>query len=68
MTEKNTTLPSQKPSLKKVKVENEKINKLLINILTHSITVLNKVIYAGAKLVSDKIIIIIMSCRQHGYP
>ena len=37
------------------KVETEKINKLLPNIPTDNITKLNELIYAGAKLVCDKI-------------
>ena len=56
MTEKKTTLPSlRKEDWKKVKVETEKINKLLIYISTDNITELNELIYAEAKLVYDKI-------------
>ena len=41
--------------MKKFKVETENINELLINIPTSNITELDKLIYTGANLVSDKI-------------
>ena len=39
----------------KFKVETEKVNKLLTNILTCNISELKELIYEGAKLVCDKI-------------
>ena len=52
ISEKNTTLPSVRIQGKKtVKVETEKINKLLTHISTNNITVLNELISAGEKLV-----------------
>ena len=51
MTEKKTTLPSlSNLDRKKVKVETEKVNKILLNIPKSNITELNGIIYAGAKL------------------
>ena len=38
-----------------MKIETEKVNQLLLNILTGNLTELNELIYAGAKLVCDKI-------------
>ena len=56
MTEKKTTLPPlRNQDWKKVKVETEKIIKLLPNIPTDNVTELNELIYAGTKLVFDKI-------------
>ena len=56
ISERKTTLLSlSNQDLKTVKVETEKINELLIHISTNNITELNKLIHAGAKLVSDKI-------------
>ena len=56
MTEKKTALPSlRSQDRKKVKVEIEKINKLFTIIQTNNITELNELIYAGTKLVCDKI-------------
>ena len=40
---------------KKVKVETEKVNKLIPHIPTINITELNKLLYAGAKLADDEI-------------
>ncbi len=40
---------------KNVKLETEKIDKLLPNIPTDDITDLNEIIYAGAKIVQEKI-------------
>ena len=51
--EKNTT--PKESRLKKVKVETEKVRKLSEYIPTDHITELNELIYAGIKLVSDKI-------------
>ena len=56
ITEKKTTIPPLRNlDRKKVKVETEKVNKLLPNIPTSNVTELNKLIYAGVKLVCDKI-------------
>ena len=56
MTEKKTILPSLRNQYwKKVLVETEMVNKLLPNIPTGNITELNELVYAGVKLVSDKI-------------
>ena len=56
MSEKKATLPSlRNQGWKNVKVETEKVNSLLKNIPTDNITELNDLIYAGAKLVGDKI-------------
>ena len=52
------TLPSlSKQEWKTAKVETEKTNKLLTNIPTGNITELNVLIYAGVRLVSDKIVV-----------
>ena len=45
----------QKPRLGKVSLENEKVNSLLRNIPTNNITKLNKLFFAGVKLVDHKI-------------
>ena len=56
MSEKRITLPSLRDQdWKKENVETEKVNKLLLNVPTGNITEQNKLIYAGAKLVCDKI-------------
>ena len=56
MSKKKITLPSlRNQNWKKVKEETEKVNKLLPNIPTDNITELKQLIYAGAKLVCDKI-------------
>ena len=53
---KTTILPSLwNKNRKKVKAESEKINKLLTNISMNNIMELNELIYAGAKLVCNKI-------------
>ena len=55
VSEKKTTLPSlRNQDWRKVKSETEKVN-LLTNILTNDVTGLNDLIYAGAKLVCEKI-------------
>ena len=55
MTEKKTTI-SQEPRLgKKIKVETEKMDKLLANIPKDNSSELNELIYAGAKLINDSI-------------
>ena len=51
MTEKSTLSSLWKQDLKKVKVETEKVNKLLINIPTGHFSEANKLIYARMKIV-----------------
>ena len=56
MPEKKARLPSlRNQDWKTVKVEIEKINKILTHISTNNITELNELIYEEAKLVCDKI-------------
>ena len=56
MSEQKTTLPYlRNPNWKKIKVETEKVNKLLKHISMNNITELNELIYARTKLISDKI-------------
>ena len=56
ISEKKATLLSlRNEDWNKVKVETKKVNELLKNIPTDNITELNELIYAGVKLVSDKI-------------
>ena len=54
MSEKKTT-SFRNQDQKTVKAETKKINKLSIHISTNNIPKLNKLIYAGAKLVCTKI-------------
>ena len=46
---------SQKLRQEDSQVRNQKVNDLLTNILTNDITELNDLIYAGVKLISEKI-------------
>ena len=56
MSKKKTTLPSlRNQNQKTVKSETEKVNDLLTNIPTNNIMELNDFIYAGPKLVCEKI-------------
>ena len=56
MSEKKTTLPSLKnQDWRTVKSETKKVSDSLTNILTNDITELNDLMYAGAKLVCEKI-------------
>ena len=56
MSENKTTLSSlRNQDWKIVKVETEKINELLTHNSTNNITELNELIYAGTKLVCEKI-------------
>ena len=58
MPDKKTTLQSPRnQDWKTVKTETEKINESFTNTLTNNITELNGPIYAGVKLVCDKIIV-----------
>ena len=58
MNEEKTTLPSlRNVEWRTVKTETEKINQVLTYISTNNITELNELIYAGAKLVCEKIAI-----------
>ena len=69
ITEKKTTLPSlRNQDWKKVKVENGKVNKLITNIPKCCITELDMLIYSGAKLVSDKIGVLIRNQRKNAKP
>ena len=55
ISEKKTTLPSlRNQDWWIVKFESEKVNDLLTNIMTNDITELKDLIYAGAKLVCEK--------------
>ena len=57
MTEKKSTLPSQRnQDWKKSQGKNKKSKKSLTNILTSSITELNEQIYVRVKLICDKIV------------
>ena len=68
-TKKKTTLPSLKNcEWKTVKLETEKINKLLTDISTNKITKLNELIYAGAKLVCDKIGVPLKNTNRNSKP
>ena len=56
MSEKKTTLPSlRNQDWRTLKSETEKVKYLLTKIPTNDITDLNDLIYAGAKLVCEKI-------------
>ena len=56
MTEKKTTWPFHRnQDWKGLKIEIEKVNKLSTNISTDNITKLKELIYAGVKLIFDKI-------------
>ena len=56
MSEKKTSLPSvRNQDWRTIKSETEKINDLLTNIPANNIMKLNDLIYAGAKIVSEKI-------------
>ena len=56
MTEHKTTLPFlRNQNQKRVKVETEKVNKILLNIPIGIIPKLNELIYSGMKLVCDRI-------------
>ena len=57
----------QEPRSEKAKVEKEKVNKSK-NIPTGNITELNKLIYAGVKLISDKIGISLKSLKRNTKP
>ena len=66
MIKKKTTLPSlRNQDWKKVKVETEKINKLSTHIPKGNITELNALIYAGSKLVCDKISVFLRNPRRN---
>ena len=68
MTKKKTTLPSpRKQDCKKVEVETKKINKVLTDIPT-DISELNVLVYAGAKLVCDKIGVTIRNRNRNSKP
>ena len=52
----------------KVKLETEKVNKVLQHISTDNITKLNELIYAGAKLISNKIGILLRNPNRNTKP
>ena len=53
--EKTTLLSLRNIEWRTVKTETEKINRVLNYVSTNNITKLNELIYAGAKLVYEKI-------------
>ena len=64
--EKITTLPFLSyQNRKTVKVETEKINELLTHISTNNIKELNELIYARAKLVCEKIGVLLKNFSNH---
>ena len=66
---KKTTVPSLRNiEWKTLKIETNKINHLLPYLPTNSITELNEVIYAGAKLVCGKIGIFLESTKKQSKP
>ena len=66
MNRKKSALPSQiKIEWGMVKTETEKINQVLIYLLTNNITELNELIYARAKLVCEKIRIASKSTKKN---
>ena len=68
MSEKKTTLPSLRDQdWRTVNSETEKVNDFLTNIPTN-ITELNDVIYAGAKLVCEKIGVHLKTTEKHSKP
>ena len=69
MPEKKTTLPSlRNQDWWTVKSETEKVNDLLNNIPTNNITGLNNLIYAGAKLICEKIGVPLKTTRWKSKP
>ena len=69
MAENETTLISLRNQVwKKVKVETEKVNKLLTNIPTGNTTELNELIYIRTKLVCDKIDVPLRNVNRNTKP
>ena len=69
MNEKETNLPSLRNiEWRIVKTETEKVNQVLICISTKNITELNELIYAGAKLVCEKIGVPLKSTNKKSKP
>ena len=69
MNSEKTTLPSLRNiEWRTVKVEANKLNQVLTYISTIDITELNELIYAGAKLVSEKIAIPSKSTKEESKP
>ena len=65
MNSKKTTLPSLRSiELRTVKTETNKINQVIPYTSTNDITELNELIYAGAKLVCEKIGILSKSTKK----
>ena len=63
--EKTTLISLRNIEWRTVKTEATKINQVLPNILTNNITELNELIYAGAKLVCEKIRIPLKSMKKN---
>ena len=69
MKEQSTTLPSLRSiEWRTINMETEKINQVLTYIPTKNITELNELIYAGAKLVSEKIGVCLKSTNNKSKP
>ena len=69
MTEKKSSLPSlRNQDWKKVKVETVKVNKLLRNIPKGNFIELNELINARAKLVCDKIGVLLRNSNRNTKP
>ena len=69
MSSEKTTLPSLRNlEWKTLKLETNKINHILPYISTNNITELNELIYAGAKLVCEKIGIPSESTKKQSKP
>ena len=69
MNSEKTTLPSLRNiEWRIVKAETNKVNEVLTYISTNNITELNEVIYAGAKLVWEKIGILSKSTKEKWKP
>ena len=69
MSEKKTILPSLRNlEWKTVETETERINELLTYSSRNNITELNKLIFAGEKLVSDKIDVPLKTTNKNANP
>ena len=69
MSSEKTTLPSLRNiEWRTLKIETNKINQILLYIPTNYITELNELIYAGAKLVFEKIEIPSKSTKKKSKP
>ena len=69
MSEKKNTLPSlRNQEWRTIKSETEKVNYLLTNIPTNDITELNDLIYAGIKLLREKIRVYLKTTGRKSKP